>query len=45
LQVWFKSTGTLWLDDVTLAETSDKPQWYPRIGTEGVTNAIPNSSF
>ncbi len=45
LQVWFKSTGTLWLDDLTLAETSDKPQWYPQIGTEGVTNAIPNSSF
>ena len=45
LQVWFKSTGTLWLDDFALAETSDKPQWYPQIGTEGVTNAIPNSSF
>lgn len=45
LEVWFKSTGTVWLDDVTLAETSDKPQRYPRIGTEGVTNAIPNSSF
>ncbi len=45
LQVWFKSTGTLWLDDLTLAETSDKPRWYPQIGTEGVTNAIPNSSF
>jgi len=45
LQVWFKSTGTLWLDDLTLAETSAKPQWYPQIGTAGVTNAIPNSSF
>ncbi len=45
LQIWFKSTGTLWLDDLTLTETSDKPQWYPQIGTEGVTNAIPNSSF
>ena len=45
LQIWFKSTGTLWLDDITLAETSDKPQWYPQIGIEGVTNAIPNSSF
>ena len=34
-----------WLDDLTLVETSDQPQWYPQIGTEGVTNAIPNSSF
>ena len=45
LQGWFKSTGTLWLHDLTLAETGDKPQWYPQIGTEGVTNAIPNSNF
>ena len=45
LQIWFKSTGTLWLDDVTLAQSSDKTQWYPQIGTDGVTNAIPNSSF
>jgi hypothetical protein len=45
LQIWFKSTGALWLDDVTLSETSDKPQWFPQIASEGVTNAIPNSSF
>ena len=45
LQLWFLSTGTLWLDDVTIAETDDKPQWYPQIRSEGVTNAILNSSF
>ena len=44
-QIWFQSTGTLWLDDLTLVETSDQPQSYPQIGTKGVTNAIPNSSF
>ncbi len=45
LQLWFQSTGTLWLDDVTLVQTDDKPQWYPQITSEDVTNAIPNSSF
>lgn len=45
LQIWFRSTGTLWLDDLTLTETSATPQWHPQIGSEGVTNAIPNSSF
>jgi Carbohydrate binding domain/Glycosyl hydrolase catalytic core len=45
LQIWFKSTGTLWLDDLSLTETTDKPQWYPQIASDGVTNALPNSSF
>jgi hypothetical protein len=45
LQFWFTSTGTLWLDDVSLAESSDGPQWFPQIGTDGVKNMVPNSSF
>ncbi|HVM46739.1 MAG TPA: hypothetical protein VMU04_01880 [Candidatus Acidoferrum sp.] len=45
LQIWFKSTGTLWLDDVVLAESSEGQQWYPQIPTEGVKNFVPNSSF
>lgn len=45
LQFWFKSTGTLWLGDVSLMESDVGQQWYPQIGTEGVKNFIPNSSF
>ncbi|MGC8639120.1 MAG: hypothetical protein ACP5XB_04495 [Isosphaeraceae bacterium] len=45
LQIWFRSTGTLWLDDVSLVETSEKPRWYPQIGSDDVANAVPNSSF
>lgn len=45
LQFWFKSTGTLWLDDVTLTETTDAQQWLPQITADGVKNLIPNSSF
>lgn len=45
LQFWFKSTGTLWLDDVTLLETEDRPQWFPKMSTDGVKNFVPNSSF
>jgi hypothetical protein len=30
---------------VVLAESSDGPQWYPQIGTDGVKNMVPNSSF
>ena len=45
LQFWFKSTGTLWLDDVTLAESDASLQWLPQIAAEGVTNFVPNSSF
>jgi hypothetical protein len=45
LQIWFKGTGTLWLDDVVLTETSEGQQWFPQIATEGVKNFVPNSSF
>jgi hypothetical protein len=45
LQVWFKGTGALWLDDVVLTETSGGQQWFPQIATEGVKNFVPNSSF
>lgn len=45
LQFWFKSTGTLWLDDVTLVETREGLRWLPEISAEGVKNLVPNSSF
>jgi hypothetical protein len=45
LQFWFKGTGTLWLDDVVLTETTGGQQWFPQIATEGVKNFVPNSSF
>ena len=45
LQFWFKSTGTLWLDEVSLVETDAGQQWFPQISTEGVKNFVPNSSF
>jgi hypothetical protein len=45
LQVWYSSTGTLWLSDVSLTETDMRPQWHPQLPTEGRTNFIPNSSF
>ncbi|MCX7887720.1 MAG: beta-galactosidase, partial [Verrucomicrobiae bacterium] len=45
LQFWFKGTGTLWLDEVSLTEDPEGPQWFPQIGGEGVRNLVPNSSF
>lgn len=45
LQFWFKSTGTLWLDEVELTESEAGQQWFPPIVTEGVKNFVPNSSF
>ncbi|MBI5396329.1 MAG: carbohydrate binding domain-containing protein, partial [Verrucomicrobia bacterium] len=45
LQFWFKGTGTLWLDDVELAESAAGQEWFPQITTEGVKNFVPNSSF
>lgn len=45
LQFWFKGTGTLWLDDVVLAESEDGQQWFPQLTTADVKNFIPNSSF
>ena len=45
LQFWFKSTGTLWLDEVSLVESEVGQEWYPQISTTGVKNFVPNSSF
>lgn len=45
LQFWFKSTGTLWLEGVVLAESAEGQQWFPQIATAQVKNFIPNSSF
>jgi hypothetical protein len=45
LQFWFKGTGTLWLDDVELAESAAGQQWYPQLATEACKNLVPNSSF
>ena len=46
LAIYFLSTGTLWLDDVTMEQTTEpRRQWLPAIPMAGVTNALPNSSF
>jgi hypothetical protein len=45
LQFWFHSTGTLWLDDVSLTESATGQEWFPQIATDGVKNFVPNSSF
>ncbi|MFA6563289.1 MAG: carbohydrate binding domain-containing protein [Verrucomicrobiia bacterium] len=45
LQFWFKGTGTLWLDDVSLTESATGQEWFPQIATENVKNFVPNSSF
>jgi hypothetical protein len=45
LQFWFRSTGTLWLDDVELTETPGGRKWFPQLSTGGVKNFLPNSSF
>lgn len=45
LQFWFKSTGTLWLDEVELTEFAEGQQWFPQISTENLKNFVPNSSF
>jgi hypothetical protein len=45
LQFWFRSTGTLWLDDVELKESAEGAQWFPQISSEGVKNFLPNASF
>ncbi|MBI4605032.1 MAG: carbohydrate binding domain-containing protein [Planctomycetes bacterium] len=41
LQFWFRSTGSLWLDDVTLAETSATEERLPQVATEGFDNFVP----
>jgi hypothetical protein len=45
LQFWFKGTGTLWLDDVSLVESATGLEWFPQIATDGAKNFILNSSF
>jgi hypothetical protein len=45
LQFWFKGTGTLWLDDISLVESATGLEWFPQIATDGVKNFVPNSSF
>jgi hypothetical protein len=46
LAIYFLSTGTLWLSDVAIKETTEPVRrWLPAIPGEGVTNALPNSSF
>ncbi|MCX8157595.1 MAG: hypothetical protein N3J91_14305 [Verrucomicrobiae bacterium] len=45
LQFWFKSTGTLWLDDVELVSIPGGRQWFPQWPAEGVPNAVPNGAF
>ncbi len=46
LQFWYTSTGTLWLADVKLQPaTEQRYEYHPQIGTQGVTNFLPNSSF
>jgi hypothetical protein len=45
LQFWFRGTGTLWLDDVSLTESAVGQRWLPEIDTEGTKNFVPNASF
>lgn len=45
LQFWFKGTGSLWLDDVELAETSVAEAWFPQIAPGPSANLVPNGSF
>jgi hypothetical protein len=46
LQIWFHTTGTLWLDDVSFTEAGDELYRPGRvIPAQGVTNLIPNASF
>jgi len=45
-QIWFNSTGTLWLDDVEFREAG-RDLYHPGrvIASEGVKNLVPNASF
>ncbi|NOY82167.1 MAG: hypothetical protein GXP31_14310 [Kiritimatiellaeota bacterium] len=45
LQVWFASTGTLWIDDLQLVPVEVETELHPALSTVGVRNFIPNSSF
>ncbi|WP_347246271.1 hypothetical protein [Thermogutta sp.] len=45
-QIYFQSTGTLWLDDVELTPVPGfRPQRLPQLVTTGDKNFLPNSSF
>ncbi len=47
LQIWFQSTGTLWLDNVVCEEAGSEDLYHPGqiIPAAGVRNLIPNASF
>lgn len=46
LAIYFFSTGTLWLDDVVLEETTKpKREWLPAVRLKDTGNALANSSF
>lgn len=45
LQFWFKSTGTLWLDDVELVPIEGGRQWFPQWSGGNVRNLVPNGGF
>jgi len=45
LQIWFASTGLLWLDDVEVTPIQMRVEFHPQISTAGVRNIVPNSSF
>jgi hypothetical protein len=45
---YMKSTGTLWLSDVSLTpicSTQAPVEWWPQISTKDATNLLPNSDF
>jgi len=46
LQIWFMSTGTMWLDDVRLTPTQPVQRRYTEVLPDlGSKNLIPNASF
>ncbi len=45
LQIWFTSTGELWLDDVAMTPIQLRYENHPQISAKGVRNLVPNSSF
>jgi hypothetical protein len=45
-QIWFTSTGTLWVDDVEFVDAGQNPRRPGRIiPSDGRTNLVPNASF
>ena len=46
LQIWFKSTGTLWLDDIKLIRLEKFSRtWHPSVSLDERQNAVFNSGF